>query len=178
MLLIDTHRTDTDIEPFKSVYETFSKLGVAVPVPLKLMSASAPLFKGYVAFLAHYKDHMDLRVKLRTAIRYHVASVSRFEACVEFNENALTMLGMSSNIEGLAAKMPVSSLPEEEQRILSFVSDALFRPRLIDRRRVEQMKKTGISEQTLFDAVVHGGLLLMMGPLVAAFSDEAHINEK
>ena len=171
MILINTQRKETQVEPFRTVFETFSKLGVAVPLPLKLMSASGPLFSGYFTFMKHFADHPDLRSELRTAIRYHVASRKRFSACVEFNENILDLLGMSDDAEGLACEIPVASLPGREQKILAFVSDALFRPRLIDRERIETMTREGVSEQTLFDAVMHGALLLMMGPVVEAFTD-------
>ncbi len=171
MLLIDTQKRDTDVEPFRTVYSALFKKGLAIPLPLKLMSASPPLFGGYVTIVKHYIEHPHFSQALKTAIRYHVASVSRFPACIEFNETALELLGKSNDKKGLAAEYPVSSLPKMEQQILSFVSDALFRPHLVTKARIEEIKEEGVSEQTLFDATVHGGLLLMMGPVVAAFSE-------
>jgi alkylhydroperoxidase family enzyme len=171
MFLINTIEPETNKEPFRTVYNSILSQGLPLPAPLELMSASEPLFKGYAMLLRHFAEQDAISPALRTAIRYHVACISGFQACIAFNGALLERLGMSGVSSRLAAQRPEGALPAREQRLLDFVSDALFRPNLVNKTRIETMNQDGFTDQTLFDAVMHGAMLLMMGPVVDAFTE-------
>ena len=172
MLLMKTHDRDTTEEPFKSFYEAFTRMGLPVPLPLQLMSADGPLFGAFTGFLKCYVDHPVLSNPLRTAIRYHTAFRSNFSACIAFNRSVLEKLGMAGDIASLESERPTAAaLAPKEQRILTFVADALWRPGTIDKARIDTFSADSVSSAVLLQAVVHGALLLMSGPVIAAFSD-------
>ena len=171
MLLIETRPQETTEEPFKSYFEAFKSAGLSVPLPLQLMSGGGPLFNALTGFLNCYVDHPVLSRPLCAAIRFHTASRSNFPACIEFNKSLLEKLGMVDDLASLKNEHPTASaLSPEEQRILTFVADALWRPRSIDKARIDSFKNDGVTGEILLQAVVHGALLLMSGPVVAAFS--------
>lgn len=171
MFLIPPKSQETTDEPFKTYFEAFTLSGLPVPLPLQLMSADAAIFDAFTGFLNCYVDHPVLSRPLCAAIRYHTAYRSNFSACIEFNRTLLEKLGLADDIESLGAEHPTAAaLSPEEQSILTFVADALWRPDTVDKARINAFNTDGVSGETLLQAVVHGALLLMSGPLVAAFS--------
>ena len=173
MFLLDTFNSQTSQLPFASVFKPFNDMGITAPPPLELMTASEPLFGTYSQLLKFYAQHSKLSPELLLCIRYHVALQSDFKGCVSFNAQLLPMRNLAEAAPTLAGDVPTAALSDRDQKILQFVSDALFRPDTIIRQRIELLIDNGVSEQMLFEASFHGALLLMMGPLVKAFSADS-----
>lgn len=157
MTLISTVPPDKAHGEIQRGYEVFTKRGVAVPLPLQLLSVSPELFKIMIQRNQYYANHPHLGFTLLTHIRFMVANRLDYGFCKAFNKRLLVMQGADPDrLEQMGTDPDQSLLEENERLMLAFVLRAMEDPDGVTLEDIEALHHVGWTDTDIFDALAQG----------------------
>lgn len=154
-----------------AAYAMFEKMGMAVPLPIQMFSASPDLISIQGQMMDYFINHPTLSPALLAHIRLMVAHEENYSYCIDLNRQVLTtMLGLSEEQVKAAIQDPQdAALQEREKALLSFVLKATRDPALTSREEVDTLKLQGWSDRDVFDATMMAMNMVSMGMMFKAF---------
>ncbi len=171
MPMLDTIPPEKAEGKVKELYTMFEQLGVPVPLPIQMFSASP----GYIAiegrFINYFINHASLSPLLLTHIRLMASQEENYTYCINWNTQLLTsVMGLSEKQVSAALKDPrEAALTPEEKALLLFVQKVVRDPALTSQEDADHLKKLGWSNQDIFDATFMGMNMVIMGMMFKAF---------
>ncbi len=171
MPMLDTIPPEKAEGKVKELYTMFEQIGVPVPLPIQMFSASP----GYIAieeqFINYFINHARLSPLLLTHIRLMASQEENYTYCINWNTQLLTsVMGLSEKQVAAATKDPrEAALTPEEKALLLFVQKVVRDPALTSQEDADHLKKLGWSNQDIFDATFMGMNMVIMGMMFKAF---------
>lgn len=155
----------------KEVYSMFEQMGIEVPKPLQMLSASPEFLAIQGNYVKWVMQHPNLSPELRTYIRLMTAQEEGFNYCIDLNSGILKgAFGLSDEeISAAGSDISKTALKPEEQALLKFVQKVMRDPALTEASDVDKLKSMGWKEQDILDATVMATNLLAMGMMFKAF---------
>lgn len=155
----------------KEIYGMFEQMGIDVPLPIQMFSASPSLITVQGHLINHFMHHTSLSPSLLTHIRLLTSHEENYSYCINLNTQILTsVIGLSDEQVAAAAEDPrEATLTPEEKALLMFVQKAVRDPALTSRQDTDHLKAQGWSDQDIFDATFMGMNMVAMGMMFKAF---------
>ena len=172
MALIKTIKQEEADGRVKELYEPIVKLIGRVIKPVEMASVSPDLLALQVEYLEYYNiGQRSLSFKLLAFIRLLVADDHNFNFCINFNSTLLKKLGgVEKDLIRAARENPEDApLDEKEKAMLLFVLKAVKSPELVEKGDLDSLRDLGWNDREIFDAVVHGGYMVMLGIAYTTF---------
>lgn len=146
----------------------------AVPKPFELMSVSPGLQAIQKQMMEYYLKHPSLSMGLKTLIRLLVAEELGYHYCVSLNSEVLKKLGIMDDdqLAAVLADPGKAPLEDKEKAMLIFVLKAMKTPEAVEQKDIDSLRDMGWSDTDIFDATVHGTLMMQGDVLFKAFKME------
>jgi hypothetical protein len=158
MAIIKTVSPEAAEGEVKEAYSFFQKMGVEVPLPFQLRSASPAWMAAQSPMNRYWMAHPTLSHQLLTHIRLLVAEEENYVVCININSNLLkAMFGLSEEqITATKADPGAAQLEPREVAMLQFVLKAVRDPATTEQADVDALRDLNWSDTDIFDAVYHG----------------------
>lgn len=155
----------------KEIYGIFEQMGIPVPLPLQMISASPDYLAIQGHMMQYFMNHPALSPLLLTHIRLLAAHEENYTYCINFNSQLLKSLGGLSDDQVTAAAHDPNkaALKPEEKALLLFVQKVLRDPALTSPEDTQNLKAQGWSDRDIFDATLMGIHMQAMGMMFKAF---------
>ncbi len=174
MSLINTVAPSDASGPMAETYQAIRQAFGIVPNALVLLSATPWQLERRWQNLSYYEAHPRLGGALRTAMRLRVARSHQCRYCIGVNEMLLQReYGWRPEqivaLEDATVPLP---LPEREQVMLDFISDAVAQPRVVSSATIDALRAAGWADSDILDALCYAGEALVSDLLIDAFKVE------
>lgn len=171
MSLLNTVPADKAEGNVKEIYGMFEQMGVEVPMPLQMLSASPDLLALQGHYINWVMNHPALSPSLRTHIRLMTAHEESYTYCIDFNKNILkSAMGLSDDqIAAVGKDVSEAALKPEEIALLKFVQKVLRDPAQTLQDDMDRLKSMGWQEADILDATLMAMNMLAMGMMFKAF---------
>ncbi|NDV28124.1 carboxymuconolactone decarboxylase family protein [Desulfovibrio sp. JC010] len=170
MLIIDHLTRENATGLVKDFYSRIPET-IEIPAPMLVMSGSEGLFEKLAGTMSYFGAHESFEPYIPAAIRYIIASLKGYQACIDFNEKLLMAMGVDTEeLKTLATDPLKSNFAPNERALLDFAKLAVTRPEEIDAETLEAIKAEGWKESDLVDAVYHAASVGATEVLTKTFS--------
>ena len=157
-------------ETVKAIFDRYAANIGQVPKTIELYSISPTIVIKQAEINTYFATHENLSFPLLCLIRYLNATVCNNQICETLNAGFLQRQGMSDD-EIAAVKTDPATAPVEprEQRLLSFVCNAVADPDGVTQADIDKLHGDGWSDRDIFDAAYHGVMMVTTGLLTRIF---------
>ncbi len=171
MFLVDYTTPANAQGPIKAVYENFPE-AIGLPAPLLVMSASPGLFERQAQVMGYFSQHPRMEPLVLASIRYVIASLHHYAACIEFNGALLMGAGFSqAELDAMVVDPMTAPFTSAECHLISFAKRAILTPETVHKDDIKALTRMGWEESDLVDAVYQGAAMHIAGALAKTFSE-------
>jgi uncharacterized peroxidase-related enzyme len=168
MTLIKTVPPEAASGEIAEIYAQMHQAMGSVPAIFQMWSASPAQLRNQWEWVSYHWTQNALSPAFLAAVRLMVSVDRECDYCIGMNEGLLVgMFGWSAEqVAALKADPAQANLAPHERDLLVFVLAAVRDPHAVKAADLDALRAQGLSDQAIFDAVVHGARMVA-GDLVA-----------